>query len=88
MPEQDREVEQAGWVSPEGDMHALLFHQPEGPYPVRLGFTTIGVEGVAITVRTVPQQPYLLMLDDYNARSAAITILEQFGVDFDADEVS
>lgn len=73
IPEQDRKPEQAGWLSPSGDMYAFLFHHPEGAQPVRLAFSTVGNQS---TEAMLP--PYPLMLDDQDARTAALMILRQF----------
>jgi hypothetical protein len=82
VPEQEREREHAGWKVPQ--KYAWLFHYPEDVhYPAHLSFSDVGVEGIAIPVSPSPQQPYPLKLDDYGARTAAIAILEQFGIAFD-----
>jgi hypothetical protein len=86
MPRQDTAIEQVGWKAPH--RRALLSHNPKDiHYPVRLGFTDVGVEGIVITVSFSAQMPLPLMLDEYNSRSAAIVILQQLGVDFDADAI-
>ena len=86
MPEQDRDG-WAGWKT-EGK-HAQLHYHPENlHFPVALGFTDVGTEGIATAVWPSPQQPLPFMLDDYNARTAALQILQQFGVDFDPDDIT
>jgi hypothetical protein len=86
MPEQERD----GWAGWKTEYkHAQLHHHPENShFPVALGFTDIGGEGIATAVWPSSQQPFSLRLAEYDARTAALEILKDFGVDVDADNVA
>jgi hypothetical protein len=80
IPEQDRDPEQADWLSPSGDMYALLFHHPEDAHPAHLTFSPVGNQSTGLI-----RSSYPLILDGNNARTAALTALREFSVELDAD---
>lgn len=73
------------WKAPSGETAAIVTYQPEDVrYPVRLALRGRHQDGAREAAGGgAPRAPLLFKLDDYGARSAAITTLDYFGIDND-----
>jgi hypothetical protein len=83
MPEHNTD-ERRAWKSPRNDQSAVITSDPNIHWPAMLGLGVFSEDGTWKAVGFgAPQMPLPLALNDYGVKTAAIKILQFFGIDND-----